>query len=141
MWGLRYLISYIFGTIIGVYNEYLQKPTQNCYMNPSYRDVFTCGVANVYGWSLVLLSIYIDTMIFYDINTLFVMASIGPLLTIAEAGMGEISREFHGKKTWVYPDEYVPFWNDMVSVVSSIYFTVGGILYYKVIYEKWISKL
>lgn len=141
MWGLRYLVAYSIGTVIGVLNELFQKPEQPCYSsNPSYSCALTCGAANVYGWSLVALSAYFDISKAVKMPTALTLILIGPVLTLCEAICGKISGAYFGEQRWKYPKSYLPACDGYISVVSSLYFAVAGLVYYFA-YDRVISKI
>lgn len=141
MWGLRYLTAFAIGTVVGVLNEFFQKPDQPCYScDPSYSCTLTCGAANVYGWCAVAMSIYFDVAKAVRAPTALTLLLIGPLLTICEAVAGAISGAYFGEQRWKYPPHYLPAYKGYVSLVSGLYFTVAGIVYY-LFYTKALSKI
>lgn len=141
MWGMRYLAAYATGTIAGVLNEHIQKPTQPCYTNPNYSHILTCGLANVYGWSVLALTTYFDLATHYKIPTAATLLCISPILTILEAIMGKISHWYFGEQRWCYPPSYYPACDGYISLVSALYFGIGGALYWALLYRPFISKL
>jgi hypothetical protein len=141
MWGARYLASFAIGTVVGVLNEFVQKPHQPCYQRPDYSHTLTCGTANVYGWSVLALTAYFDFMVKLKAPTLLTLLAVSPILTVLEALMGAISQWYFGEKRWEYPQSYYPFCGGTVSHVSVAYFAVAGVFYWLVLYKPLISKL
>ena len=136
MWGTRYLAAYAIGMVIGVINEHVQKPFQPCYQVPDYTHVLTCGVANVYGWSLVGLTMAFDILgRATRIPTSMVLLAMPAILTALEATMGEISKWYFGEQRWKYPPEYCTAFGGTISIVSSAYFAIAGMLYWLVCYK------
>lgn len=135
-WGLRYLAVYAIGTVVGIINELLQKPEQPCYSHdPPYTSVLTCGLTNVYGWSLVALTAFFDGMAAARAPTALTVVLIGPVLTACEAVCGLVSGAFFGEQRWCYPPCYLPACRGYISLVSSIYFAVGGALFFWLYYK------
>jgi hypothetical protein len=141
MWGLRYLAAFAVGTVIGVLNEFIQKPHQPCYQRPDYSHFLTCGAANVYGWSILTLTAYFDLMKKIGSPTVLTLLMVSPVLTALEAGMGEISKRYFGEQRWKYPSSYYPACGGTISLVSGLYFAVAGIVYWYALYKPLISKL
>lgn len=141
MWGLRYLTAFAVGTVVGVLNEYAQKPHQPCFQKPDYSHILTCGAANVYGWSLLALTAYFDIMIKFRIPSILILLAVSPVLTALEATMGAISKWYFKEQRWRYPSGYYPACGGTVSLVSSAYFAVAGVLYWFVLYKPLISKI
>jgi hypothetical protein len=141
MWGLRYLAAFAVGTVVGVLNEYAQKPQQPCYRQPTYSHLLTCGVANVYGWSTLVLTAYFDFMVKLKAPTVLILLAISPVLTVLEALMGLTSKWYFKEQRWKYPASYYPACGGTVSLVSGIYFAAIGVLYWYVLYKPLMSKL
>lgn len=141
MWGLRYLVAYAIGTVVGVVNEFLQKPHQPCYTNPKYSHTLTCGAANVYGWSLVALTGAFDLAVACKAPTWLPLVMVAPVLTATEALAGKISGWYFGEQRWKYPPNYLPACNGYISALSSLYFAIAGIAYWFGAYKPLISKL
>lgn len=141
MWGTRYLASFAIGCVVGVLNEYAQKPWQPCYQRPDYSHTLTCGACNVYGWSIIALTAYFDLMKKLRAPTILTLLAISPILTALEAVMGEISKWYFGEQRWKYPPSYCPACGGTISLVSALYFAVGGVVYWAALYRPFISKL
>lgn len=141
MSGVRYLSAFAVGTVVGVINEYIQKPYQPCYQDPKFSHFLTCGSANVYGWGLLGLTLYMDAMFAIRLPTILVVLSIGPVLSLLEGVMGGVSRWYFGEKRWDYPEKYYPMLGGTVSLVSGAYFAIGGILFWGLLYKPIISKI
>lgn len=141
MWGVRYLVAYAIGTVAGVVNEFLQKPQQPCYQNPNYGHIFTCGAANVYGWSTLAMTAYMDAASKIGTPTWLILACIAPLLTLLEAISGKISKWYFKEQRWKYPDSYIPAVDGYVSVVSSAYFAAAGVAFWYLLYKPFVSKI
>ena len=141
MWGLRYLTAYAIGTVVGVFNEYFQKPEQKCYASPDMSCTLTCAATNVYGWSIMGLTACFDAARHYKIPELAIVLMIGPVLTAFEAICGAISGWYFKEQRWCYPKNYVPACNGYISLVSSLYFAVGGTLFYYCIYKPFLAKI
>lgn len=141
MWGCRYLAAFAVGTVLGVLNEYVQKPHQPCYQRPDYSHFLTCGAANVYGWSLVALTGYFDLMSKFKAPAILTLLAVSPILTVLEAAMGVISQWYFKEQRWCYPASYYPACGGTVSLVSGVYFALAGVLYWYLLYKPMISKL
>lgn len=142
MWGVRYLVAYSVGTVIGVLNELVQKPEQPCYAAcPDYSCILTCGACNVYGWSILALTAYFDAMNRIKAPTALTLLLVAPILTGLEAVCGKISGWYFKEQRWKYPPSYLPAVDGYISLVSSLYFAIGGIVYYYAAYRPFLSKI
>ena len=143
MFGLRYLAAYSTGAAVGVFNELVQKPNQPCFSgNPDYSCTLTLGGANVYGWSVLAMTVYFDAAKVLKIPTPVTLLLIGPMLAVLECAMGKISKAyFKGPQRWKYPDSYCPACDGYISLMSSLYFSVMGLAYWFVVYRPFISKI
>jgi hypothetical protein len=141
MWGLRYLVAFAVGTVVGVLNEYAQKPQQDCFQRPNYSHILTCGAANVYGWSTLALTAYFDLAVRLKAPTVLILLAVSPVLTALEAAMGAISQWYFGEQRWCYPPSYYPAFGGTVSLVSAAYFALAGAAYWYILYKPAISKL
>lgn len=142
MWGLRFLTSYAIGTVVGVLNEYYQKGHQPCYQNPDYSHVLTCGLTNIYGWTLLALTAYLDVMTkVLKLPTILTLGIMLPLPTILELIMGQISKWYFKEQRWKYPPSYYPAFGGTVSLLSGIYFAIGGLIFWFAGYRPLISKI
>lgn len=141
MWGSRYLAAYAVGTVVGIVNEYAQKSYQPCYQDPNYSHVFTLTASNIYGWSVLAMTAYFDLMARLKAPSALTILMIAPLLTAVEAIGGGLSRWCFKEERWRYPKNYLPFFGGTVSVVSSLYFAVGGFLYWWLVYKPFVSRL
>lgn len=132
MWGTRYLAAYAVGMVVGVINEHVQKPHQPCYQSPDYSHVLTCGTANVYGWSVVALTAFFDAVGKWAprVPTALTLLAVPVILAALEAVMGEISERYFGERHWNYPQQWCPAFGGSISIVSSSYFGIGGLLYW-----------
>ena len=141
MWGLRYLTAYAIGSCIGVLNEYIQKPEQSCYVRPDYSHILTCGACNVYGWSVLGLTAFFDGARAVKVPTALTILAIGPVLSLLELCTGMISKWYFGEQRWKYPETYCPIGDGYISLVSSAYFAVAGLLYWTCLYGPFVSKI
>jgi hypothetical protein len=141
MLGVRYLTTFLVGAVVGIFNEFVQKPHQPCYQRPDLSSVLTCGAANVYGWSLVALTAYFDVCGRFRVPTALTLLMVGPLLAGIEASMGVVSQAYFKEQRWKYPDSYLPACGGTISLLSSLYFAAGGLLYYFALYKPLLSKI
>ena len=137
------LSAYAVGMVVGGINEFIQKPKQVCFMkNPPYNCALSYGGSSVYGWSLVALTAVLDlNRTSLHLPGWVVALSMGPILAALECAMGQVSWAYFKERKWEYPKHYLPTCNGYISLLSTAYFAVGGILYWKLIYQPMISKL
>jgi hypothetical protein len=143
MWGIRLLAAYAIGLVIGAINEYVQKPKQECFMKkPPQTCALTYGGSNVYGWSLVVLTLFLDM----NERHLHLPAWLcTPVIAASLAGlecvMGQVSMMYFKTKKWEYPTHYVTACDGYISVLSTAYFAVGGLAYWKLLYNPLIKNI
>jgi len=133
-WKLKYPSAYLIGSLAGILNEMLvsKSARQKHLVNPNMNDFLTASVFNIYGWSTVALTGFLDIAVKkYNINPVLVVGSGGLLITLIECIGGQISLKYHKKRMWCYNKKYyIPFARGYCSVVSSAYFTFLVFLYY-----------
>jgi hypothetical protein len=95
----------------------------------------------VYGWGLLTLTAFFDGMEKMNIPTTLTLLAVSPILTLLEAAMGGMSRWYFGEKRWDYPKSYYPAFGGTVSLVTGVYFAIGGILFWVLAYRPFLSKL
>lgn len=142
MFGARYLLAYIVGSTAGILNEFFQKPDQPCFLAPRKSCMLTWGGANVYGWSVLALTAFFDVAVSFNVPTIFTILAIGPLLAALECAFGKVSKKVFGPpQRWKYPDHYCTACEGYISVLSTLYFEVLGIVYWYGLYKPVLSKI
>ena len=142
MFGVRYLTSYAIGSIVGIINEIFQKPDQPCFRDPKYSCMLTLGSANVHGWSVLVMTAYFDIARRLKFPTIVTLTMIGPMLAILECAFGKISKAYFGPpQRWKYPDYYCTACEGYISLLSTAYFELMGLVYWFLMYKPAISKI
>lgn len=142
-YGLRYLTAFAVGSVAGTLNELYQKPSQLCFeANPPWSCTLTLGTANVYGWSILVLTAYFDLARRIRLPTAATVLAIGPILAALECVMGKVSMAYFGPpQRWKYPEWYCPACDGYISLVSTLYFAAIGAAYFFFLYRPLISKI
>lgn len=139
---LRYASAFGVGAFAGIANELIQNPNHWCLDSPSLKAIVTFTVGNVYGWSVLITLVFFDMMRkhFPRVTSGIALVLIATVLVgLAEGLFGQISKKFHnGKKTWQYPDCWIPMFDGYVSVVSSLFFGLGLAAFYWLFYKPYL---
>ncbi len=142
--SMRYATAFGVGSLAGIANELIQNPNHWCLDSPNVKALATISIGNVYGWSALIALVYFEMMreVFPRISNGIVLVIMGTVLvSLAEGVFGQISKRFHnGKKTWQYPECWVPMFDGYVSVVSSLFFGVGVAIFYWFLYEPYLAQ-
>jgi hypothetical protein len=133
--------AYIVGSIAGIVSEVINNPKHWCITHPGIKALATCTVFNMYGYAAVLATLAFDNMgkkkVPWWVQVLLASSAVIGM----EAVGGRISKVYHkGKQTWKYPKSWVPFAGGSISIVSSVYFTLGVTLFYFLVYKPFFSS-
>lgn len=131
---MRYIYGFILGAIGGIISEtIISRGKNHCIILPRRDCILPVTLANLYGWSAVILIIIFDSfkrkLNFYSLSV-----SLFAIL-IFECIAGKISYRYHGYQTWKYEQNWYPLCQNYVSLKSSIYFALLIIIFYYIIYK------
>jgi hypothetical protein len=136
----KYLSVFGIGSLFGIANELLRDSNHWCLECPSKKSILTMSAFNIYGWAMVICTAIFDFIYAYFPNIaknsfcVILIATI--FVSLFEGISGQISKIFHdGKKTWQYPKSWIPFMDNYVSVMSSLYFGFAIAIFYYVLYR------
>lgn len=140
----RYAAAFGIGALAGIANELAQNRRHWWLDSPSWKVPISTCVASVYGWSAVIALAFFDAMKRFCPKVksgvlLILIATV--LIGFAEGLFGQVSKQFHGgKKTWQYPESWVPMMDGYVSLVSSAFFGIGIAAFYFFVYKPCLAK-
>lgn len=118
----RYFGVFVFGSLAGIVNEFIHKKGSEITNLNDPKTLVSATVANLYGWTALACVYFFDSVpgLGMPLSVL-----VGTLIAVSiEAVGGVLSEKFHGgKRSWTYPQSWIPFFGGSVSVISSLYFS------------------
>lgn len=132
----RYIYSFILGAVGGIVSEIVVSRGKNhCIITPNVDCILTATIANLYGWSAVILTIIFDMFEKLNFHPSFMALSIALFtILIFECVAGKMSYIYHGYQTWKYDENWYPICQNYVSFRSSLYFLLLIIIFYYTVY-------
>lgn len=119
----NYLQAYIVGGLLGIVSEIIiSRGNHHCINNFTGKCLLSMSIFNLYGWGAVIVTYILKQ---YNMPVWWLILSSTILISMMECVGGKLSNYVNnGKKTWNYPDSYIPVCNGYVSLLSSAYFAV-----------------
>lgn len=137
----KYAAAFGIGALGGITSELLYNKDHWCVWNPSAKTLATCTVGNIYGWATAMAVGLWNLAERKNVPWWAQVLGATVAAVCLEGAAGAVSKKFHkGERKWSYPPCWVPFFDGYASVVSSLYFGVGVLLFYWAIYRPLLSS-